>query len=335
MKYTTDIFINKAKSVHGNRYDYSKVEYKSIKEKVCIVCLEHGEFWQTPDNHLHGQGCPMCGKEKNALLQQNKRSNTEDFIRKSKEIFGDFYDYNKTNYITAKIPVIITCPIHGDFEVVPHSHLARHCGCRKCRYENVRKKHLSNTEQFIIKAKNIHGNVYDYSKVNYIDAHTEVCIICPIHGEFWQTPNKHLNGHNCPKCRRSRGEEIVENILKELNIPFETQVKYKLANRMIWLDFKIVIDSKTYIIEYNGIQHYQPCEYFGGDIEFEKQIARDNDVRNFCLDNKFNLLEIKYTETQDSIKNLIINFIAPINSDINSKSGELLENPKQDNQQPS
>ena len=338
MKYNTTTFIEKAKTIHGDKYDYSKVEYKSIKEKVCIICPKHGEFWQTPDNHINQKsGCPKCGREYEASLQLKKRSTTEEFIAKSKAIFGDKYTYEKTNYVTAKIPVTITCPKHGDFLVNPHYHLTRFCGCKQCKIEAITKFNTSTTEEFIKKAKLIHGDRYNYSKVEYKDAHTPVCIICPEHGEFWQSPNKHLNGHNCPKCRRSRGEEMVDIILSDLKIPFSTQTTYQLENRRISFDFEINKDDQKYIIEYNGIQHYQPCDYFGGEETFKNQIERDNDLRQFCQNNNYKLLEIKYTESKDKIKELITSFLnAPTISDNSSKLGELLEVPHvEDNQQPS
>lgn len=336
MRYTTKSFIEKANLIHNNKYDYSKVEWHNIKEKLCIICPKHGEFWQTGDAHLQGRGCPKCGKENNSVRQKKNRSTTEQFIAKSKEIFGNKYSYEKTCYVTAKIPVTITCPIHGDFEVNPHYHLTRFCGCKLCKNEAISKSKTLSTEQFIEKAKQIHGDRYNYSKVNYINAHTPVCIICPEHGEFIQIPNKHLSGHKCPKCRCSSGEEIVELILKQLNVDFKTQVKHVLPNRILWFDFEVYINNNIYVIEYNGIQHYRPCEFFGGEEIYKKQVERDNVLRDYCNDNNYKLLEIKYTETENSIKQLIISFInVPINSDINSKPEELLETPEMDNQQPS
>ena len=89
-KVTTDSFIESAKMIHGNKYDYSKVNYVSAQTKICIICPEHGEFWQTPNSHLNGKGCPMCSR--------NKKMDTNEFIRRAKEINGDKYDYSKVEY---------------------------------------------------------------------------------------------------------------------------------------------------------------------------------------------------------------------------------------------
>ena len=184
-------FIEKANSVHNCRYDYSKVDYKNKSTKVCIICPEHGEFWQDPKHHLRGQGCPKCSKKESS---NKKTLTTEEFIEKAKEIHGDKYDYSKVEYTSTNDKVCIICPEHGDFWQRPHNHLKGQ-GCPKCS-----GRFKTDTEYFIEKAKKIHGNKYDYSKVEYINAHTKVCIICPEHGEFWQTPQNHLQNKGCKLC---------------------------------------------------------------------------------------------------------------------------------------
>ena len=133
-KKSNDEFIREVQLIHHNRYDYSKLEYVNNKTKVCIICPDHGEFWQIPSDHLNGKGCPQCAGN----------------VR-----------YNK--------------------------------------------------DTFVEKAKIIHNDRYDYSKVQYVNAHTKVCIICPEHGEFWQTPNNHLNGNGCPLCKNRK----IGNVLRD------------------------------------------------------------------------------------------------------------------------
>ena len=193
-KVTTEDFIRRAKEVHGDRYDYSKAEYINATTKVCIICPEHGEFWQTPNNHIHGthpQNCPKC--------VGGVRSNVDDFVKKAKEIHGDKYNYSKVEYKNNRTKVCIICPEHGEFWQTPDGHLSG-CGCPKCADLQRIKVRSSTTEEFIKKAKEIHGDRYDYSKVKYTKALNKVCIICPEHGEFWQTANAHLGGAKCPKC---------------------------------------------------------------------------------------------------------------------------------------
>lgn len=192
---TQNMFIDKANKIHKYKYDYSNVKYVDSKTKVCIICPEHGEFWQTPNNHLNGKGCPNCCKN-------HIRYNTESFVKKSKEVHNDKYDYSKVVYINNRSKVCIICPEHGEFWQRPSDHL-RGCGCLKCGRMNSTKKQSNTINDFITKANNIHNNKYDYSKTNYINSYTKVCIICPEHGEFWQTPIAHLNGQGCHKCSKT------------------------------------------------------------------------------------------------------------------------------------
>lgn len=108
----TEEFIESAKNIHGNKYDYSKVEYKRNDKKVCIICSKHGEFWQTPKSHLRGAGCPKCYEERRG---ENRQYSLEDFIAKAKSVHGDKYDYLKVDYIDSKTKVCIICKEHGEF----------------------------------------------------------------------------------------------------------------------------------------------------------------------------------------------------------------------------
>ena len=133
-RLTTEGFISRARRVHGNKYDYALVEYSGTYTPVKIICREHGEFEQQPNNHLGGRGCQTCG----GLAAANaRRSNTEQFIAKAKRVHGDKYDYSLVSYETAKLPVKIVCPVHGEFEQRPDHHLSG-SGCRKCAVDRQR-----------------------------------------------------------------------------------------------------------------------------------------------------------------------------------------------------
>ena len=189
-------FIEKAKKIHGDKYDYSKVSYSKVTDKVCIICPEHGEFWQEARQHYRGQGCPKCGINERA----EKRTDTaEEFIKKAKEVHGNKYNYSKVNYINSQTKVCIICPEHGEFFIKPNGHIQGQ-GCPKCGKEKMAAKLSLSTEEFIKRSRKIHGYKYDYSKVVYKSQKEKVCIICPEHGEFWQNPYTHYNGIGCPKC---------------------------------------------------------------------------------------------------------------------------------------
>ena len=265
-------FIQKAKEIHSDKYDYSKVEYINNHTKVCIICPEHGEFWQKPIHHIQGKGCPYCGG--------TKKLTTKEFVEKAKQIHGDRYDYSKVEYKTTETKVCIICPEHGEFWQTPHAHLAGQ-NCPKC-CGNIK---LS-TEEFIKRANEIHKEKYDYSKVDYLGADTKVCIICPEHGEFWQTPHNHISGkQGCPECNTSKNSKIVqkiETILKEFNIQYIKEKTFDwLKNKShMYLDF--FLPDYNIGIECHGLQHFEPVEYFGGKIEYDRRYEMDKLKYKLC-----------------------------------------------------
>lgn len=214
-------FITKARIKHGDKYDYSKVEYINNHTKVCIICPEHGEFWQTPSNHLHPfEGCEACYKIK--MNNKNKKDN-EIFINDSKKVHGNKYDYSKVNYINNKTKICITCPNHGEFWQTPKAHL-KGDGCPTCNLS------FATQDDYINKACAIHNNYYDYSKVVYKNCNEKICIICPEHGEFWQRAHHHINGHGCPKCGMKRvsikKSKTIDDFIVRANIIHENKYNY-------------------------------------------------------------------------------------------------------------
>lgn len=195
-KKLTESFIKDAQEIYGDKYDYSKVVRNTYKDKVCVVCPTHGEFYTTYMSHIKNQQeCPECKKENAFKL----------FCESATKIHNGFYDYSKVNYVNNKTKVCIICPIHGEFWQKPFLHL-KGSGCQKCKSKSYLERLPNETDQelFIRKANIVHSNKYDYSKVEYINSYTKVCIICPEHGEFWQLPNDHISNHSeCPKCARN------------------------------------------------------------------------------------------------------------------------------------
>ena len=202
-----EIFINKAKMIHGDRYDYSKVQYINSNIKVKIICNEHGEFEQRPKNHYVSTGCPTCSIQYKKTIANKKACTTELFIIKALKIHKNKYDYSKVNYINASIKIIIICNKHGEYEQRPSSHLEGR-GCISCfneeqkiRYKNGINKKGKNIEKFIEEAKKIHGNKYDYTISIYKNNKTLIKILCIKHGIFEQLPSNHLNKkEGCIDC---------------------------------------------------------------------------------------------------------------------------------------
>ncbi len=195
---TTEEFITDAIKVHGDKYDYSLVEYISAHNNVIIKCKIHGNFTQEANNHLHGCGCDICGKIKIANTQRKSNS---VFIMDAIAVHGDRYDYSFVKYISTHSIINIRCIDHNFiFKQQPANHLCGQ-GCPKCSSEaSAIKQSNKAKDEFIQKAIIIHNGKYDYSLAEYITAHTNVNIICNIHGKFPQSPTSHLNGNGCPIC---------------------------------------------------------------------------------------------------------------------------------------
>ena len=217
-KLTTETFIEKAKEIHGDKYDYSKVEYVNNRTKVCIICPEHGEFWQTPRLHLQGNGCWMCNQS-----------------------------FMKT------------------------------------------------TKQFTKEARSVHGNKYDYSKVNYIGNKKHVMVVCPKHGPWMIRPLDHLHGKGCPGCKESHLEREVRNLLLNKNIEFIREKKFEWIGQKR-LDF--YLPNQNIVFECQGKQHFTDIYTFGGIAEFSEAVKRDIDKYNECVNHG---LKIVYV-IDDSLK---------------------------------
>lgn len=192
-------FILKAQKVHGNKIDFSKVEYISSKIKVCLYCkekdrngIEHGEYWQTPAACVRGDNCPKCGNEK-----RGKHMNINTFIKKERKIHGDKYLLDKVTLADKEKKICLVCPIHGDFWQLPSAHL-RGEGCPKCKGRGFSQVEI------IHRFNKVHGNFYNYSESKITKLKSRIKIICPIHGAFYQTPQKHLNGQGCKLCGNKR-----------------------------------------------------------------------------------------------------------------------------------
>ena len=329
-------FIQKAKVVHGDKYDYSKVIYANNKTKVCIICPDHGEFWQTPDKHVNSkQGCPKC---------RGFYRTTDEFIELAKRRFKEELTFEKTEYKGSNIKVCVTCKRHGDFYITPHM-LLHGQGCPKCGWDRIGKAHSDTQETFMIKVKDkgllkkydfsdaiyrksnkkirlcckekdkfgrehgvfyitpndllighgcpkcanvyrrtqdelnyeykkIHGDKYDYSKVVFKRVDEKVCIVCPVHGEFWQTPSAHLRGQGCPQCKMSHLENKICQLLKDNNISYKYESNIDGILKRKTVDF--YLPELNIAIECQGGQHF-----YGGFNRNDK--VKANQIHNTVL----------------------------------------------------
>lgn len=288
----TQKFIERARKKHGDFFDYSKVDYKTRNDPVCIICPKHGEFWQTPGNHLLARGCLECKKES----AHNKYSLGKDnFIKKARKIHGDKYDYSKVDYYNNHSKITIICPEHGEFVQTANEHLVGR-GCPICGKEKSKKKKHT-TEQFIAKAKKVHGDRYDYSKTQYKGYYEKVCITCPKHGDFWQTPARHLGGNRCPNCQSSRGEEKIVLFCQEHDIDYQCQfaVDIKDVDKTHRLLYDFYIPKYNLLIEYQGEPHYRFIKHFHKTQEkFKYRQHMDFLKFQYALENGYNFIPIPY-----------------------------------------
>lgn len=299
-------FIKKAENIHGSKYDYSQVEYTNGRTKVEIFCRKCKEyFMQTPSVHLLGSGCPYCNK--------GIKSTKEHFIKRAQEIHGNKYNYDEVNYINSTTKVLIYCnECHKNFWQTPQNHLYG-CGCQTCGMNSSKNAKRSNTINFIKKAKQIHKDKYNYSKVNYIGYNLPVEIKCNrCKQTFKQTPNHHLGGCGCPYCNFSKGEKKIKEWLENKEIIHELQKRFRDCRDKYPLPFDFYLPDFNICIEFQGQQHYDfNCHLFRSkSIEVAKQNFstlqyHDQLKRDFCKKNGIKLIEIKYTDDINKILNNI------------------------------
>lgn len=296
--------INLFNIIHNNKYKYSFDKFKKVKDKIKIICPEHGEFYQSIHKHLEGQGCTRC---KYIKIANQKRIPQEEIIKKFIEVHGNKFDYSKTIITRINDTFEAKCNNCGFiFRSYPYIHLKGH-GCRKCGYKTRSIKRTSNLFEFEQKARNIHGDKYTYYE--YKKNNEKVKITCnKCQKDFNQKPTDHLSGKGCPYCNFSKGEELIDFILTKNNVRFERQ--FKLPHYKFRFDF--YLPDHNLLIEYHGKQHYEPVSVFGGDEGFVEVLQRDALKRNLAYEYRIKLLELNYKEfriTESSFEKLLMTYI--------------------------
>lgn len=279
-KFTKKEFIEQARRVHGDLYDYSKVEFISISKKVCIIDPKYGEFWQRANAHIsQKQGHPFRGRKK---ASTSLKLTQEEFIKRARAVHSDLYDYSKVEYTGATKKVCIIDPVYGEFWQSASGHINQKQGHPERGKKRAANKRRMGKAEFIRRAKEKHGNLYDYSKVVYTHIDAKVCIIDPEYGEFWQSPYQHLKSHGCPaRTAEKRWVEHVDHI-----IPITIVYNSRMARHSKWFKQRPLykfLDSdinkqripatenrnKTDLVSINGIQisaallrnNYEVIEY--------------------------------------------------------------------------
>lgn len=210
--------------VHGDTYEYDFSTFVNGKTKMKILCHKHGEFWQSPEKHRTGRGCPKCGRDR---IKESHKMSREEFVEKANHVHNFKYDYSLLDFRGTQEKAIFICHEkdengieHGPFEQQCASHLSG-CGCPKCA-QNARNEFFTVPfDEFVRRAKDVHGDDdFSYDASTYKNLNTSTRIICPEHGEFWQKPVHHLRGHGCPKCAKNgilRTYEEFEEIASQVH----------------------------------------------------------------------------------------------------------------------
>lgn len=305
-KLPVDIFIYKSRALHGDKFDYSKCQYIDYQTKVVIICPHHGEFQQTPNSHLNGNGCRQCAIE---YTSNKQRRNKEDFVEKANKIHNHKYDYSTVEYTNNVTKVTIVCPNHGIFEQRPACHLKGR-GCAKCGKDKIGAERTKTTQDFIEQAMKIHVNsdgfaLYQYSQTNYKGAKIDVIITCSIHGDFKQNPCNHVRGFGCPHCsRKKRYSSISLEWLKYEMVKSQRDIEHalngnehKIANSRYLADG---YDKKSHTIyEFHGDYfHGNPKMYSPSTINpttgrsMGELYTRTLEKKEHIINNGYNYIEV-------------------------------------------
>ena len=283
-KKTQEQFIEEAKKIHGDTYDYSLSNYVSYREKVTLICPIHGVFEQIASNHLKGKGCKYCGG--------TSKMDNNMFIFKSKKIHGDTYDYKKTDYQIGRDKVVITCPIHGDFECFPSNHLSKKRGCPHCTLR------VFDTPSFIERSKILFNDKFTYEKTLYNGIFGECIINCVEHGEIKVTPNYHFNSEcGCKLCCNSYSKSQIE--IKEYIETFGFEVIFNSRDLLKKNELDLYVPEKKLAIEFNGL-------YWHSDKFKDKKYHLNKTIECEKLGIKLlHIFEDEWEEKKEIIKSII------------------------------
>jgi hypothetical protein len=284
---SNSIFFNRIKHIHGDKYNYDLVEYKNLNTKINIICKEHGEFLQTPKNHMKGQNCPKC-----------INLDRDSFIKKSIKIHDNKYNYDNCIFISSTTKINILCLEHDEFLQKPHDHINGK-GCYKCSNK------IRTTSDFIEKANLIHGKIYDYSKVNYINSKNKIIIICNIHGEFLQKSNDHLSGKcGCPKCALGNYSKACIRWLNYISIKDNINIQHAENGG----EKVIMYKNKKYKLDGYCNKTNTAYEFAGDFFHGNPLLYNQEDINPICK-KKYGYLYNKTIDKYDIIKKLGYNLI--------------------------
>ena len=294
-KDTKELFIVKARKIHGDRYDYSLVIYINAKTKVKIICPIHGVFEQIPDTHLHGNGCKKCSHD-------SLRNKKDDLIYKFNIKHDNYYDYSLVVYKNMRTKIQIICPVHGVFEQRPDMHLSG-SGCIQCANIKKTKDNYAFKNELI----NLFGNKYDLNLVDYNGCYKKIKLICPVHSIFEQTPRILLSGSGCPKCNKinadNKQRRNKESLIKEFNNIHNYKFDYSLVDYInVYTKIKIICPE-------HGLFFQQPREHLKGtSCPKCKNSKGEKTISNYLSNKNINFVTQKHYDECISNKGYKLRF---------------------------
>jgi very-short-patch-repair endonuclease len=290
---TKEQFIKDSVKTHGNYYDYSKVNYQKSNIKVEIICPKHGPFFQRPNTHLNGSGCNSCGYE--IVSKKNKKS-WSDFLTEVRRVHGRKYVYQKSSYKNGTNKIKVFCKTHKNYFEIRPSFLLRGQGCYYCGIEKIQKFLTKDWKSTLELIKKVHGEKYDYNPSTFKSQKQTMEILCKKHGPFQQSPEVHRRGHGCPNCNSSIGENSIELYLITRKIKFKQQHTFEGLKMKRKLKCDFYLPKLKIVIEYNGRQHYEPVESFGGETGLERTKKSDKLKRDFLIKEGIRLIVVRFDE---------------------------------------
>jgi hypothetical protein len=280
-----------------------------MNQKIEIICETHGSWWAMAKSHLNGTGCPRCA---------GKNKTTQAFVKEAMQIVGwEKYDFSQVEYTGAFDKITVICREHGPWEITPDNFLHGY-GCKKCGRIQTANATRKTLEEYLDDVKKVHGDRYDYSRVEYKGNLELIEIGCKDHGYFWQLAGVHIGGSGCPHCKETTGEKAIRLYLQENHIKFKSEYRMDECRYKNTLPFDFALLDKENnpigLIEYQGIQHYEPVQFFKASSDEEAMTSflgqqnKDHIKARYCQEKNIPFLAIPYWEKKN-IPRLLDDFL--------------------------
>ena len=291
LAWSTEKFKLKVSSLAGDEYSVLG-EYVNSKTKIELIHNACGHIYlANPGSFIKGNRCPKCGIESSRL--KNTKTNDE-FLAEIFSLVGDEYTVLET-YKNTNTKISIRHNACGyEYSVRPDAFISGG-RCRPCRNRQLSVDNTKTTEHFANEVASLTNDEYKLVG-DYVNVNTKVSVKHVTCGHEYEVyPFLFQRGRRCPNCNKSKGEQLVEYVLQNNNIEYEAQTTFEDLIHIKRLSYDFYLPQHNMLIEYQGVQHYQPVDLFGGEVQFKLQQKHDTIKREYAVENKYKLIEIPYT----------------------------------------